>query len=64
MQTLQVEGMSCSGCVKSVESALLRADPVAKVSIDLPSGRVEIESELSSEALVAAIEAAGYDVKE
>ncbi|MDR3374345.1 MAG: cation transporter [Ancalomicrobiaceae bacterium] len=63
MQTLHVEGMSCSGCVRSVESALLKADPSAKVSIDLAAGRVEIDSALPTETLAAAIEAAGYDVK-
>jgi copper chaperone len=64
MQTLHVDGMTCSGCVKSVEKALLRADPAAKVKIELESGLVEVESALPQSELAAAIEAAGYDIRQ
>lgn len=61
MVVLKVEGMTCGGCAASVEKAILRADPAAKVKIDLPTGRVEAESRVPAAELAAAIEAAGYD---
>ena len=63
MIAINVEGMTCMGCVKSVKNALAKADPEAKVEVDLESGRVEIDSAAARETLVAAIENAGYDVK-
>lgn len=61
MVVLKVEGMTCGGCAASVERAILRADPFAKVKIDLTTGRVEAESRASATELAAAVKAAGYD---
>jgi len=63
MITLNVEGMTCMGCVASVETALKKADPSAEVRIDLPSGRVDLDGALSFEAAKDVIEASGFDVK-
>lgn len=63
MITLEIEGMTCMGCVQSVERALKKADPTAEVKIDLASGRVELAGALSREAAAAAIEATGFDVR-
>jgi len=63
MITLTVEGMTCQGCVASVETALKKADPAAKVAIDLESGRVDIDGALSFEAAKDVVEASGFDVK-
>lgn len=63
MISLTVEGMTCMGCVKSVKNAVTRTDPAATVEVDLPTGKVDIDSASPREALVAAIEDAGYDVK-
>lgn len=63
MITLEVEGMTCMGCVASVESALKKADPTAKVAVDLPSGKVEIDGALGFAAAKDVIEATGFDVK-
>ena len=63
MITLTVEGMTCHGCVASVETALKKADPAAKVAIDLDSGRVDIDGALSFEAAKDVVEASGFDVK-
>lgn len=64
MISLTVEGMTCMGCVSSVEKALKTADPSAKVAIDLDSGRVEVEGALSLAAAKDVIEATGFDVKD
>ena len=62
MIDLKVEGMTCDGCVRAVTKAVQRADPGARVAVDLQSGRVSVESSASRERLAEAIEAAGYDV--
>ena len=62
MITLKVEGMTCNGCVQSVERALKRVDPSASVKIDLDSGRVDLDGALDRAAAKQAIEATGFDV--
>lgn len=64
MISLDVEGMTCMGCVASVETALKRVDPAAQVTIDLASGKVDIEGAISAAAARQAIEASGFDVKD
>lgn len=62
--TLQVEGMSCGHCVKAVEGALEEIGAAGKV--DLASKSVAVafdESKVTLDAIKAAIEDQGYDVK-
>ncbi|WP_028535205.1 heavy-metal-associated domain-containing protein [Paludibacterium yongneupense] len=63
---LQVEGMSCGGCVKSVQQALTALPGVGRVDVDLASGRVEIEcvpgQTLARDQAAAAVSGAGFDV--
>jgi len=63
MIEFNVEGMSCQHCVGAVTRAIQEHDAAAKVTIDLASGRVSVESSQSTEALTAAIDDAGYTVK-
>lgn len=63
MVVLNVEGMSCEGCVRSVTNALTKLDPAATVSVSLKDGTVAVTSERDRQQLAAAIEAAGFDVK-
>ena len=60
---LQVTGMTCQGCVNSVERIVRKADPQAKVTIDLPSGRLEASTVAAAETLTKAISAAGYEAR-
>lgn len=62
MRTLKVNGMTCGHCAGAVTKAVRAIDPAAAVQVDLPNGRVRIESGLEQAALVQAIEAAGYPV--
>lgn len=62
MMKLKVAGMTCGGCVKSVERAIATAAPGAKVSVDLKSGEVAIDGSAAKQTIVTAIEDAGYDV--
>ena len=62
---LKVEGMSCNHCVASVKKALEGIDGVieADVSLEDKSARVEFDKDLADEALVKAVEDAGYSAK-
>ncbi len=62
---LNVEGMSCKHCVASVRKALEGLDGVreADVSLDDKKARVELEKDLADEALVKAVEDAGFSAK-
>lgn len=59
---LMVEGMGCQACVTAVEKAIAGVDAMARASIDLASGRVEIAASGVEAAVFArAITAAGYE---
>jgi len=58
--TLKISGMSCGGCVKSVTRILSAVPGVSRASVDLESGRAEIQGSAGWERLTAAVQAAGY----
>ena len=61
---LPVQGMTCASCATRVERALARVPGVAGASVNLATERVHVlaASELGVDALVAAIDKAGYSV--
>lgn len=60
IKTYRVSGMTCGGCVRSVEQAIKAAAPGASVSVDLPSGRVTVEG-ADDQAVAKAVDDAGFD---
>ena len=61
---LTVDGMSCGGCVASVDKALRDVKGVRDVKVDLKSGRTSVSGTgLDRAALVRAVTDAGYDVR-
>lgn len=63
---LKITGMSCGGCVSSVESALKAVVGIADVLVDLQSGTAEItlsDSAITPDQLVMAVKLAGYDAR-
>ncbi len=62
MYELQVEGMSCGGCVRSVTKSVQAVDGNARVEVDLESKKVRVETRASLDAVKSAISGAGYDV--
>jgi Cu+-exporting ATPase len=62
MYELTVEDMSCKHCVGRVTKAVQEIDQQAKVDIDLPTGKVRIDSQANLDRIVQAIDAAGYPV--
>ncbi|WP_354044362.1 heavy-metal-associated domain-containing protein [Devosia sp. UYZn731] len=60
MLNFQVNDMTCSHCVGTVEKAVQSADPAAKVLIDLATKVVRIDSTQPAASFAQAIEDAGY----
>ncbi|MGO4766071.1 heavy-metal-associated domain-containing protein [Cupriavidus sp. 2KB_3] len=63
MIQFQVEGMSCNHCVRAITQAVQSVDPAARVTADVPTQAVSVESGADRQALQRAIEGAGYPVK-
>jgi copper chaperone len=65
--SLNVQGMTCGGCVASVTRVLKAVPGVADVAVTLQPGVAKVTfdpARTGSPALRSAIEAAGYDVVE
>ncbi|KGR75024.1 MULTISPECIES: copper chaperone CopZ [Ureibacillus] len=64
--TLNVNGMSCGHCVKSIEGSVGSLDGVEQVKVDLSSGKVNVEfndEKVTLEKIKETIDDQGYDVK-
>jgi copper chaperone len=63
--TLNVDGMTCGGCVQSVTNVLKGVGGVTGVAVTLEPGRAVVETDGSVDAarLIQTVEAAGYDAR-
>ncbi|MFB6124438.1 MAG: heavy-metal-associated domain-containing protein [Halanaeroarchaeum sp.] len=59
--TLTVTGMSCEHCEKTVSEALLDVAGVTDASADADADVATVAGDADVDALVAAVEAAGYE---
>ncbi len=60
MQIFELPDMTCGHCVKAVTQAVQAADPSARLNIDLPTHRLEVDSPLPRDQLAAVLSEAGY----
>jgi copper chaperone len=60
---LDVSGMTCNGCARSVEKIIQKQDAASWVSVDLATGHVEAETSADPAAIMAALTAAGFPAK-
>jgi len=63
--TMPVRGMTCGGCVRTVEKKLAGTPGVSKVTVDLQGAHATIEYDASTvqpEALANAVRQLGYEV--
>ena len=61
MIAFEVKDMTCGHCVSTITKAVTSVDAGARVTVDLPSHRVDIEPAAADAGrLQAAIAAAGY----
>ncbi|AET16323.1 TPA: heavy-metal-associated domain-containing protein [Pasteurella multocida] len=64
--TLNIEGMHCGGCVKTVERVLNGLDGVTQVDVNLEHACVTIQydtNRVSIAQLIDVVENAGFDVQ-
>ena len=64
--TLEIGGMTCASCVRTVEAALEGVPGVADASVNLATerARVRLEPGIPLPDLIRAVEAAGYQARE
>ena len=60
MEQYNVTGMSCAACSARVEKAVSKVEGVTSCSISLLTNSMGVEGTASSQAIIAAVEAAGY----
>lgn len=61
MVVLEIKGMSCQHCIRSVTEALAAVPGVTQVvAVDLDQGRALVEGDVAADKLVAAVKEAGY----
>jgi Au+-exporting ATPase len=60
---LSIEGMTCASCVGRVERALKAVPGVDEASVNLATETGTVRGHAGAEALIAAIEDAGYDAR-
>ncbi|WP_415378919.1 heavy-metal-associated domain-containing protein [Halosimplex sp. TS25] len=60
-ETISVEGMTCEHCEQSVEEALEDVDGVTNAKADRGAESVTVEGDADTDALVSAVDEAGYD---
>lgn len=62
-KVLKIEGMMCQNCAKHVREALEKVPGVSGVQVDLEAKTATLSGEAPDEALRAAVEEEGYEVK-
>ena len=60
MEQYTVTGMSCAACSTRVEKAVSKVDGVTSCSVSLLTNSMGVEGAASPEAVIAAVEQAGY----
>ncbi len=60
MEQYEVTGMSCAACSARVEKAVLKVEGVTSCSVSLLTNSMGVSGTASSEAIVKAVEMAGY----
>jgi copper chaperone len=63
MLRLEISGMTCGGCARSVTRAVQAVPGVVGAAVDLEAATVTVEGEAAADAVRQAIERAGYAVQ-
>ncbi len=64
MIRLSISGMSCAGCVASVEKALQSVPGADRVMVNFAEHTAQVDGDVTADALVSAVRVAGYDAAE
>ena len=60
MLTFAIPNMTCGHCVRAITQAVHEADPAARVQVDLPTRRVDIDTKATRDSVLARLVEAGY----
>lgn len=60
---MQVDGMTCEGCVAAVTRIVRRVDPQADVTVDLAHDRARILTTAQALTIADALGKGGYDAR-
>lgn len=60
---LDISGMTCAACAGRVERALRAVPGVTEASVNLATERARVQGGAGSDALIAAVSAAGYEAR-
>jgi copper chaperone len=61
MQLYKIPKMKCEGCVRTIEGAVKSLDPNAKISCDLATHEVSVDTRTLPTLVAEALAAVGYD---
>ncbi|HAC63129.1 MAG TPA: heavy metal transporter [Cyanothece sp. UBA12306] len=61
--TLKVPSIACEGCANTITEAIHSEKPEAKVSVNVSSKVVTVETEVSEEIIKNIIEGAGHTIE-
>lgn len=61
-RTFAVPDVSCDHCQRAIEGEVGQLDGVTTVQVDLESKTVTVEGDVADDAIIAAIDEAGYEV--
>lgn len=61
--TLKIDGMTCEGCVKSIQKAFSHESGVEHIEINLAEGIGTFKTSLPTETIIAKIEDQGFDAR-
>ena len=60
MRTFAVTGLHCAGCARNAERAVSEVADSGKVYVNFATGKLTVSGDCPDEAVIAAVEAAGY----
>lgn len=63
MSDFNVQGMTCGHCARAITQAVQGADSNAQVKVDLAAKRVQVQSGLSDDQVIALIVEEGYSAQ-
>ena len=64
VKRLSISGMSCAGCVATVENALKSVSGVAEATVNFAEHTASVRGEVAASMLISAVKQAGYDAAE
>ena len=56
----KINGMKCGGCVAAIEKAIKELDGVEAVEVNLETSMASVTGNVSGDAVVAAVDGAGF----